>query len=215
MLFSGKDLSARLCCAVDTTACGACSGLHQPLDVNAQAPWIRECKSALRRRRTTRRRMSWRVCRRRRGDFVTTLALDDVTAVVAQTHSATYLGRDADQASQLAAIMQDIVVCLAGPYAQGRHRPLKKHTGDEWESDIETARGLAARAALVQSGVDVRLIDPNVPFATLIRPHTPTSCSHNGATGHARSLPSTGRQLSWWSRRFCEVPSSTVTTSTS
>jgi hypothetical protein len=61
--------------------------------------------------------------------------------------------------------MKDMVVCLAGPYAQGRHRPLKKkHSRDEWESDIETARGLAARAALVQSGVDVRPMDPNVAF---------------------------------------------------
>lgn len=104
--------------------------------------------------------------------FVTMLSPDDTAAAGAQTHSATYLARDADQATQLAAIEKDIKICFAGPSAQTRHRPPKgSHIPSEWERDIENAQSLAARAALVKSGADLSQIDRGIGSAPTLNPH--------------------------------------------
>ncbi|WP_051677457.1 hypothetical protein [Bradyrhizobium sp. URHD0069] len=89
--------------------------------------------------------------------YVTTL--EDASAAL--THSATYLARDADHPAQLEAIRKDVIVCLAGPHSQAKHRRPKKKEPDEWKDDIETASGLAARAGLVATGIDLRRLDEN------------------------------------------------------
>jgi ATP-dependent Zn protease len=96
-------------------------------------------------------------------DYVVLFPDSDALAL---TQSAAYLARDADQATRLAAIMKDIIVCLAGPYAQHRHRPLKKpgiETTAEWEGDFDNVRGLAVTAALIASGADISQFDPAIP----------------------------------------------------
>jgi hypothetical protein len=55
-------------------------------------------------------------------EYVTTLS-DDRTNGVALTHSAAFLAQDADQTTRLVAITKDMVVSLAGPYAEMRSRP--------------------------------------------------------------------------------------------
>ncbi|HYA29870.1 MAG TPA: hypothetical protein VEI95_13690 [Acidobacteriota bacterium] len=57
--------------------------------------------------------------------YVTTLPTEDMTAGGALANSASWLARDADQATQLAAIEKDMKACLAGPHAQARYQPRK------------------------------------------------------------------------------------------
>jgi ATP-dependent Zn protease len=90
-------------------------------------------------------------------EYVTTLS-DDLTDGGALTHSAAYLARDADQATRLAAITKDMVVSLAGPYAEMRYRPKAKRACGAWVYDREKANVLAFQAALIQTGVDIFLI---------------------------------------------------------
>jgi len=90
-------------------------------------------------------------------NHVTIVDDDAGNAGCALTGSATYLARDADQASQLAAISKD-VISLAGPIAQSRHRPQTIRGPPEWDSDREVASSLSTRAALIQSGVDISLL---------------------------------------------------------
>jgi hypothetical protein len=66
----------------------------------------------------------------------------------AHTESATYLARDLDNETYLAAISKDIIVALAGSYAQQRYRPQSaKRQPAEWE---ETDRLLQHRWDAVQ-----------------------------------------------------------------
>jgi hypothetical protein len=96
-------------------------------------------------------------------NLLTTFSIDEFTGAVAETYSAAYLARDADQATRVAACMKDAIVCLAGPEAQYRHRPQTRRRPPEWESDLDGARNFAATAALIASGVDVRAMDLQVP----------------------------------------------------
>ena len=57
--------------------------------------------------------------------YVTMLPTDDMTAGSALADSASWLARDADQATQLAAIEKDMKALLAGPHAQARYQPRK------------------------------------------------------------------------------------------
>jgi hypothetical protein len=75
--------------------------------------------------------------------------------------SATHLARDADKAAQLAAIAKDVIACCAGPMAQHRHHPQRNRRPVEWDGDRETASALAYRAALIESGIDFRQLNPN------------------------------------------------------
>jgi len=90
-----------------------------------------------------------------RVNLLTTLGVDGVTAAVAETHSAAYQARDADQEAKIAGLMKDMIVCFAGPHAQAKHRPPKRKRPSEWSSDLDGARSMAATAALIASGVDV------------------------------------------------------------
>jgi hypothetical protein len=92
--------------------------------------------------------------------YATILSPDDTAAAAVQTESATYHARDADQNTQLDALMRDMVVCLAGPHAQARHRPPKgRGTPDEWDSDRNNAENLSLQAVLVKRGVNLCDID--------------------------------------------------------
>ena len=78
----------------------------------------------------------------------------------AHTESATYLARDLDNETYPAAISKDIIVALAGSYAQQRYRPQSaKRQPAEWEDDRQVATSLGCRAALVASGVERDQID--------------------------------------------------------
>jgi ATP-dependent Zn protease len=95
--------------------------------------------------------------------YVQGVALAYVTnlpgSATALTRSAVYLPHDADRQTKLTTIKKDIVVCLAGPYAQRRYRvPTIKCP--EWDEDIQNARRFALAATLVDSGF---MIHPNDP----------------------------------------------------
>jgi hypothetical protein len=87
--------------------------------------------------------------------YVTMFATDAMGAAAATTACATHRARGADQATLLAAIRKDIIVCLAGPCGQARYRWPAQKFPVEWQSDIEDAHTFAIRAALVASGVDL------------------------------------------------------------
>jgi hypothetical protein len=83
-----------------------------------------------------------------------------VFAGAAVINSTAKLAHDsgADQATQLTAIRKDLIVGLAGPYGEQKHRPLKdrrtlKKRFDGWKNDLEIARLYAYLAALVATGV--------------------------------------------------------------
>jgi hypothetical protein len=75
--------------------------------------------------------------------------------------SASYIARDADQATFVAAIENDVRVCLAGPHAQSRYQPPDGSNPAEWEGDRETATALAVKAtAILRLDVSSGIIDP-------------------------------------------------------
>lgn len=77
---------------------------------------------------------------------VTMLSTDDMTAGSALADSASWLARDADQATRLAAIEKDMKALLAGPHAQARYQPRKsKRIPNEWASDFKLAKTLRRR----------------------------------------------------------------------
>ncbi|MGC1827388.1 MAG: hypothetical protein WA723_17275 [Pseudolabrys sp.] len=85
--------------------------------------------------------------------YVTTLPTEDMTAGGALTNSASWLARDADQATQLAAIEKDMKACLAGPHAQARYQPRKtKRIPNDWASDFKLAKSFATKAVLIRNG---------------------------------------------------------------
>jgi len=78
--------------------------------------------------------------------YVTMLPTDDMPAGGALGNSVSWLARDTDQATRLAAIEKDMKACLAGPHAQKRYQPRKnKRTPNEWASDFNLAKSLVAR----------------------------------------------------------------------
>lgn len=93
--------------------------------------------------------------------YVAMFATDEAGTPAVQTRSATYLARDADQATQLIAIGKDITVALAGPCGEEKHRKSTKKHPEQWRGDVELAHNLAIRAALVATGVDVRSLAQN------------------------------------------------------
>ena len=75
------------------------------------------------------------------------------SAADAQHHSASYAALDADQATRLDAFERDLMVCLAGPYAQIGYRPSTQAQNREaWEQDINNAGVFAGSAAMVKAG---------------------------------------------------------------
>ena len=86
--------------------------------------------------------------------YVTTLSTEDMTAGGASTNSASWLARDADQATQLAAIEKDMLACLAGPHAQAWYQPRKtKRIPNDWASDFKLAKkNFATKAVLLRNG---------------------------------------------------------------
>ena len=98
--------------------------------------------------------------------YVVLLPTDDALAQ-APSESATYLARNADRPTQLAAIEKDFTVCIAGPLAQRRHRPSKSEKG--WYDDRQHAGSLVARAVLLETGI--ALPEPGTTAeALLVRP---------------------------------------------
>jgi hypothetical protein len=99
--------------------------------------------------------------------YATMLSTDDTNAAAALTQRAAWFARDADQATLLSAIEKDIKICLAGPYAQSRHRPRKSgRNPDEWRDDIENASGLVAEIVLNERGAmppvgEIVTLDPD------------------------------------------------------
>jgi hypothetical protein len=93
---------------------------------------------------------------------LTIFSADDDSEASALTESASYIARDADQATFVAAIENDVRVCLAGPHAQSRYQPPDGSNPAEWEGDRETATALAVKATAILRGVDVSsgIIDP-------------------------------------------------------
>ena len=90
------------------------------------------------------------------------LAFED-SAGAALTKSAAHLARDADKATQLDAIARDAMVALAGPNGQHRYKPQKIKQPEEWVGDIGVATVFSIKAALIESGIDVRQINPDDP----------------------------------------------------
>ena len=85
--------------------------------------------------------------------YVTTLPTEEMTAGGALTNSASWLARDADQATQLAAIAKDMKALLAGPHAQARYQPRKtKRIPNDWASDFKLAKSFATKAVLIRNG---------------------------------------------------------------
>jgi len=85
--------------------------------------------------------------------YVTMLSTDDMTAGSALADSASWLARDADQATRLAAIGKDMKALLAGPHAQARYQPRKsKRIPNEWASDFKLAKSFATKAVLIRTG---------------------------------------------------------------
>ena len=85
--------------------------------------------------------------------YVTMLPTDDMTAGSAVANSASWLARDADQVTQLAAIEKDMMACLAGPLAQARYQPRKtKRIPNDWASDFKLAKSFATKAVLIRNG---------------------------------------------------------------
>ena len=85
--------------------------------------------------------------------YVTMLPTDDMTGGGALTNSASWLARDADQATHLAAIEKDMKALLAGPHAQARYQPRKhKRIPNEWASDFNLAKSFATKAVLIRNG---------------------------------------------------------------
>jgi hypothetical protein len=85
--------------------------------------------------------------------YVTMLSTVDMPAGGALGNSASWLARDTDQATRLAAIEKDMKACLAGPHAQKRYQPRKnKRTPNEWASDFNLAKSLATKAVLITNG---------------------------------------------------------------
>jgi hypothetical protein len=82
--------------------------------------------------------------------YITILRVDDETLAAAPAKSATHLARDADVAAQLSAIEKDAIVCLAGPTAQLRHRPVETQAG--WDTDLESVNSFIVRAVLLEAG---------------------------------------------------------------
>ena len=76
-----------------------------------------------------------------------------MTAGSAMADSASWLARNADQATQLAAIRKDMKALLAGPHAQARYQPRKtKRIPNEWASDFKLAKSCATKAVLIRNG---------------------------------------------------------------
>ena len=76
-----------------------------------------------------------------------------MTAGSAMADSASWLARNADQATQLAAIEKDMKALLAGPHAQARYQPRKtKRIPSEWASDFKLAKSCATKAVLIRNG---------------------------------------------------------------
>ena len=85
--------------------------------------------------------------------YVTMLPTDDMTAGSAMADSASWLARNANQATQLAAIEKDMKALLAGPHAQARYQPRKtKRIPSEWASDFKLAKSCATKAVLIRNG---------------------------------------------------------------
>jgi len=84
--------------------------------------------------------------------YVVLLPTDDAEAHT-PSQSAEYLARNADVATRVAAIENDILVVLAGPIAEFRRRPTKSRAG--WGGDYYNLRSRLAKAVLLERGAPV------------------------------------------------------------
>jgi len=84
--------------------------------------------------------------------YVVLLPTDGAVAS-APSESAVHLARNADRATQMAAIEQEFTVIMAGPVAQRCHRPSESERG--WYDDRKNAESLVVRAAMLEAGTTV------------------------------------------------------------
>lgn len=90
----------------------------------------------------------------------------------AETYKASFLSRNADRATQIAANQADAKVCLAGPGAQVRYcrlateESIEESIANEWSDDLQNAQGFVARAVMINRGLaDSTLPDEAIPEA--------------------------------------------------
>ena len=107
--------------------------------------------------------------------YVTLFSTDETNSAIAQTRSATWLARGADDTTLLAAAEKDLKISLAGPLADAWYRPKRRDKQDDWQADLAHARQSAAHAVSIRRGANP--LDANGQ----VKPGVKTELTHDEA----------------------------------